>query len=81
MELLPDLSSEENPVYKQLSYEPIHINELCNQMNKDTPEVLSILHFIGIKIPGAAASREIIYKTCLIGCFSLCDLHHNNNVL
>jgi len=43
VELLPDLSSEENSVFKQLSYEPIHIDELCNQMKKDTPEVLSIL--------------------------------------
>ena len=43
MELLPDLSSEENSVFKQLSYEHIHIDELCNQMKKDTPEVLSTL--------------------------------------
>ena len=43
MELLPDLSSEENSVFKQLSHELIHIDELCNQMKKDTPEVLSTL--------------------------------------
>ena len=49
MELLPDLSSEENSVFKQLSYEPIHIDELCNQMKKDTPEVLSILLLLELK--------------------------------
>ena len=43
MELLPDLSNEENSVFKQLNYDPIHIDELCNQMKKDTPEVLSTL--------------------------------------
>ena len=43
MELLPDLSSEENYVFKQLSHEPIHIDQLCIQMKKDTPEVLSTL--------------------------------------
>ena len=49
MELLPDLSSEENYVFKQLSYEPIHIDELCNQMKKDTPEILSILLLLELK--------------------------------
>ena len=49
MELLPDLSSEENSVFKQLSYEPIHIDELCNQMKKDTPEVLSTLLLLELK--------------------------------
>ena len=43
MELLLDLSSEENSIFKQLSYDPIHIDELCIQMKKDTPEVLSTL--------------------------------------
>ena len=81
MELLPDLSSEENSIFKRLSYEPIHIDELCNQIKKDTPEVLSILLLLELKKPGAAAFREIICKICLIGCLSLCDLPHNNNVL
>ena len=49
MELLPDLSSEENSVFKQLNYEPIHIDELCNQMKKDTQEVLSILLLLELK--------------------------------
>ena len=66
VELLPDINSEEKSVFKQLSYEPIHIDELCNQMKKDIQEVLSILPFIGIKKPGAVASWEIIYKICLI---------------
>ena len=48
-ELLPDLNSEEKSVFKQLSYEPIHIEELCNQMKKDTPEVLSILLLLELK--------------------------------
>ena len=69
MELLPDLSSEENSVFRQLSYEPIHIDELCIQMNEDTPKVLSTLSFAGIKKAGSAASREIIYQICLINCF------------
>jgi len=43
VELLLDLSSEENSVFKQLSYDPIHIDELCIQMKKGTPEVLSTL--------------------------------------
>jgi len=43
VELLLDLSSEENSIFKQLSYDPIHIDELCIQMKKDTPEVLSTL--------------------------------------
>ena len=49
MELLPNLSIEENSVFKQLSYEPIHIDELCNQMKKDTQEVLSILLLLELK--------------------------------
>ena len=49
MELLPNLTIEENSVFKQLSYEPIHIDELCNQMKKDTPEVLSILLLFKLK--------------------------------
>ena len=49
MELLPDLSSEENSVFKQLSFKPIHIDELYNQMKKDTPEILSILLLLELK--------------------------------
>ena len=49
MEFVPNLSIEENSVFKQLSYEPIHIDELCNQMKKDTQEVLSILLLFRLK--------------------------------
>ena len=49
VELLPDLSSKENSVFKQLSHEPIHIDALCSQMKKDTPEVLSTLLLLELK--------------------------------
>ena len=85
MEFVPNLSIEENSVFKQLSYEPIHIDELCNQMKKDTPEVLSILLLFKFKKPGAAASREIVYKICIINCLYvicliLCDLPHTEAI-
>ena len=49
VELLPDLSSKENSVFKQLSHEPIHIDQLCIQMKKDTPEVLSTLLLLELR--------------------------------
>ena len=48
-ELLPDLSSEENSVFRQLSYEPIHIDQLCIQINEDTPKVLSTLLLLELR--------------------------------
>ena len=49
VELLLDLSSEENSVFKQLSYDPNHIDELCIQMKTHTPEVLSTLLLLELK--------------------------------
>ena len=48
-EFSPDLSSEENSVFRQLSYEPIHIDQLCIQMNEDTPKVLSTLLLLELR--------------------------------
>ena len=41
VELLPELNCEEELVFQQLSQNPIHIDALCIQLKKDTPEVLS----------------------------------------
>ena len=49
MELLPDLSSKEEFIFQKLSWNPIHIDELCIQLKKDTPEVLSILLILELK--------------------------------
>ena len=55
-------------------------HDLCTQMKKDTPEVLSTLLLSGIKKPCLAASEEIIYKICVNNCF-VCDLPHIDNML
>ena len=49
MELLPDLSSKEELIFQKLSWNPILIDELCNQLKKDTPEVLSNLLILELK--------------------------------
>jgi len=49
IELLPDLSPEEKVVYDQLSNEPIQIDDLCKKMEKDSPEILSILLLLELK--------------------------------
>ena len=65
MELLPDLSSKEELIFQKLSWNPIHIDELCIQLKKDTPEVLSILLILELKKYCPLASGEIIYRICL----------------
>ena len=49
VELLPKLNCEEELVFQQLSQNPIHIDALCIQLKKDTPEVLSTLLMLGLK--------------------------------
>ena len=49
MELLPDLSSKEELIFQQLSWNPMYIDKLCIQLKKDTPEVLSILLTLELK--------------------------------
>ena len=49
VELLPDLSGKEELVFKKLSRNPIHIDELCIQLKKDTPGVLSNLLILELK--------------------------------
>ncbi|MDP6570939.1 MAG: DNA-processing protein DprA [Candidatus Marinimicrobia bacterium] len=49
VELLPQLTKEEKKVYASLSSEPVQIDELCNQLKMDTPEVLSILLSLELK--------------------------------
>ena len=49
VEILPKLSSEESAVFIRLSHKLIHIDELCTQMKKDTPEVLSTLLLLELK--------------------------------
>ena len=55
-------------------------HDLCTQMKKDTPEILSTLLLSGIKKPRLAASGEIIYKICVNNYF-VCDLSHIDNML
>ena len=43
VELLPELNCEEELISQQLSQNPIHIDSLCIQLKKDSPEVLSTL--------------------------------------
>ena len=49
VELLPALNREEEMVFQKLSQNPIHIDELCIQLKKDTPEVLSTLLMLELK--------------------------------
>ena len=49
VEILPKLSSEESAVFIRLSHALIYIDELCMQMKKDTPEVLSTFLLLGLK--------------------------------
>jgi len=49
VELMPELSKEEERVYSRLSLDPIQIDELCSELKKDTPEVLSILLALELK--------------------------------
>ena len=49
VELLPALNCEEEMVFQKLSQNPIHIDELCIQLKKDTPEVLSTLLMLELK--------------------------------
>lgn len=50
IELLPDLTPQEKNIYNQLtSHNSIHIDELCEQVQMDTPEVLSILLTLELK--------------------------------
>ena len=49
VELLPELNREEEMVFQKLSQNPIHIDELCIQLKKDTPEVLSTLLMLELK--------------------------------
>jgi predicted Rossmann fold nucleotide-binding protein DprA/Smf involved in DNA uptake len=49
VELLPDMSNKEEFIFQQLSWNPIHIDELCIQLKNDTPEVLSIQLILELK--------------------------------
>ena len=49
MELLPKLSIEEKLIWERLSQDPIHIDELCIQLKKDSPKVLSTLLMLELK--------------------------------
>ncbi len=49
VELLPKLTANEKKVYNSLSSKPVQIDELCNQLKMDTPEVLSILLSLELK--------------------------------
>ena len=49
VELLPELNCEEELIFQQLSQNPIHIDALCIQLKKDTPEVLSTLLMLELK--------------------------------
>ena len=49
VDLLPALNREEEMVFQKLSQNPIHIDELCIQLKKDTPEVLSTLLMLELK--------------------------------
>jgi len=49
VELLPKLTANETKVHNSLSSRPVQIDELCNQVKMDTPEVLSILLSLELK--------------------------------
>jgi len=49
VELLPKLSIEEKLIWERLSQNPIHIDELYIQLEKDSPEVLSALLILELK--------------------------------
>ena len=63
VELLPDLSSKEELVFKKLSRNPIHIDELCIQLKKDTPEVLSNLLILELKNIVQQHSEKLFTKS------------------
>ena len=42
-ELIPKLTPEEIVIYEKLKKGPIHIDDLCLQLQKDSPEVLTVL--------------------------------------
>ena len=48
-ELLPKLSIEGKLIWERLSQNPIHIDKLCIQLKKDSPEVLSTLLMLELK--------------------------------
>ena len=43
VDISPKLSSEENAVFIRLRHKLIYIDEICTQMQKDTPEIHSTL--------------------------------------
>ena len=43
------VTKEEEKVFANLAFEPVQIDELCNQLKMDTPEVLSILRTLELK--------------------------------
>ena len=49
VELLPKLNEDETSVFQLLSHTPIYIDDLCLQLKKDTPEVLSTLLLLELK--------------------------------
>lgn len=49
IELIPDLTTEEKNIFQKLSNDPLHIDELCTLMKKDTPEVLTVLLMLELK--------------------------------
>ena len=81
--MLPDLSQQEKLVFQNLSHEPLNTDGLCNQMKKDTPEILSTLLMLELKNLVQQHSRELFtrsiwkpprfYVICLM---NLCDMSH-----
>jgi len=49
IQLMPNLSREEKDVYLQLGKAPVHIDELCKKLKKNSPKLFSILLSLELK--------------------------------
>ena len=49
LDLLPDLSSKEEQVYQQMTREPIHVDQLCSQLDLPIKSVLPVLLTLELK--------------------------------
>ena len=63
MELLPELNCEKEFILQQLNQNPIHIDALCIQLKKDTPEVLSTLLMLELKNIVQQNPRKLFTKS------------------
>ena len=49
IQLMPNMSREEKDVYLQLGKDPVHIDDLCKKLKKNSPELFSILLSLELK--------------------------------